>query len=738
MEVFEFKCTIDKVRYNSDEYKIYTVNTKDERLKTNKNNEYVIVGNVHNHIPNVEYQIKAKEELSKFGIQYRIINTRREKPADYNSSLKFLKEVITEEQATTLLSVYPDIVNKVINNDLSDIDLSLTKGIKEVRFKTIKTAIVENFCLIELIDKFQGLLDFSIMKKLYDKYPSARLIEQKLKTNPYRCLCELSRIGFKTADGILLNLEQMSKENKCEIKFDEDLKTSYKRMYACVEYNIEQNELNGHSRILVQKLRDECKKTTPECIDKFTEIIKQHEFHLDPKSKTISKRKTFLAEEYIVQKIIDMTKSNIAWNINAEIYREDKGIILTDEQLNSLSNLCKSNVSILTAPGGAGKSQSVKMIVNMLKDINKTFLLMTPTGKSSEVLANYVGEDSGTIHRQLKYKPSGEENPWGYNSSNLLPYDVVIIDEYSMVDIFLMTHILDAIDVKKTKILFVFDSYQLASVGCGNLAHDLLMSDKIPTTKLTKIFRYNEGGQMQIATKIRNGEQFLPNTFSGVKIFGDKKDYVYIEKTQDKIINEIIKIYKKLLKDKLSIEDITVLSAYNKGEYGTKNINKNIQSFIQGENKNEYLKRGDTYFYLGDKVIQTVNNYKALNIYGEETSVYNGNTGIIIDVGYNELTVQYKDNKIIYQIEELKDIELGYCISYHKSQGSSSNTVIMITPKAHTFMLNSNILYVGATRATKRVYHIGNIITVNTALKKKENLQRNTHIQDIFNKQNNI
>ncbi|EQC1535555.1 AAA family ATPase [Clostridium botulinum] len=735
--LIKFKGIIKTSRFTSENFKIYTISINKKiypKVKTNKNNDIVIVGNIPSLIIGMEYEIKAKIEINKkFGIQYLVKDIRQDKPTNIDSSRKFLSEIITDKQTNVLLEEYPDIIDKVIRNNLDDIDLSKLNGIGEFTFNKIKTKIIENFCLIDLVDKFGGYIELSIIKKLYDKYTSVKIVEKQLKKDPYKCLCKLSRIGFKTADGILLNLENYGKKENNIPFFKYDLKTSPERMKSCLDYILEENETSGNTRMTIADARRECGKLVPQCIQLFVKIIKDNEnIHIDNETKTISTRIAYETEMYIAEKIFYMLKNyNQQWNIPYEIYREDKDIILTNEQLNTLKEVCQNNVSILTAPAGAGKSQSVKMVVNMLEDNDKTYLLATPTGKSSEVLATYVDRDAGTIHRQLKYNPS-EDPAWGFNENNKLKVDTVIIDEFGMTDIYLMKHLLNAIDFENTKLLLVFDSYQLSSVGCGNIAHDLLTSKIIPTTFLTKIFRYNEGGLMQIVTKIRNGEQFLPDDFKEVKIFGQKKDYIYLERPQNMIISEILKIYAKLLKDNFSINDIMVLSAYNKGEYGTKNINNYIQQLMQKNEGNKYMQRGDTKFYKGDKIIQIKNNYKAINVYEKVASVYNGNTGVVIDVGWNEMIVDFGKEQIIYTKENLDEIELGYCISIHKAQGDNSKNIILISPKAHTFMLNSNLLYVGGTRAKLRVFHIGNIRTINKALKKKENLQRNTFLKDLL------
>lgn len=741
--VISFICTIKNETYNSENFKIYSVSVNEnvyKDIKHNKRGTISIVGNIPNLVPNLEYKVEAYLDVnSKFGYQYNVKNIRQDKPTTYDSSLKFLKELINEDKAKILLNEYPDIIDKIIKNDLDDIDLSKTKGIKEKTFENIKSKVIENFALIDIIETYNNIIPMNVMKKLYDTYSNIKIIKAMLKKEPYKCLCKLSRIGFKSADSILLNLDKYRKENRdnCDFTFDEDLLTSKQRMKACINYILEKNEETGNSRISIQELRKESNKLTPECIGHFVSIIKENnnDIYVDNELKCISSTKAYNTELYIKNILLNMNNNKTIYNCDIEEFRETKEGVATDEQMETLNQICNNNIVCLTAVAGSGKTFSVKNLLNMLDNNNKTYLLCTPTGKSSEVLTEQTSRDAGTIHRKLEYKPIDDnDNPWGYNENNKLPVDVVVVDEFSMVDIYLFKHLLDAIDVNKTKLLLVFDSYQLPSVGCGNIAQDIIDSKLIPVVRLTKIFRYNEGGLMQVATKIRNGEQFLPSDFTGVKIFGSKKDFVFIELQQTKIINQMIKIYKKLLSDGYNTQDITVLASQNNGDYGVLEVNKWIQKLIQKDKNNKFVMYGDNKYFKDDKVIQIINNYKAESyIDGSSTEVFNGNTGIIVEVGWDYIVVDFgKDKLIKYEKADLNQLQLGYCTTYHKSQGISIKQVICLAPKAHNFVMNCNLLYVGVTRARERVYMLGNIVTVNRCIKKKANFNRNTWLKDLL------
>ena len=319
--------------------------------------------------------------------------------------------------------------------------------------------------------------------------------------------------------------------------------------------------------------------------------------------------------------------------------------------------------------------------------------------------------------------------------NNKLPQDVIIIDEFSMIDIFLLRDLLRAID-DDSKIIFIGDPAQIPSVAMGNVAFDMLESKRITTSRLTKVFRYGEGGLSYVASKIRVGERYLESR-DKIQSYGKKSDYVFINAPQESSLVIMERLYNKLLKDGAKIEDIMVLSAMNKGEYGINKINNIIQSFVnpQDDNKNEIiLKRNNEVFIFrkGDKVMQIKNNYKAYTPDEKETDIYNGDTGIITRVEEDSLIVDYGDKSIKYSKNELDQLTLAYAMTLHKSQGSGFKYIILLTPKAHTYMLDRNLLYVAITRTKELIYHIGTMEIVNSSLRKSQNFNRDTFLKDML------
>lgn len=741
-----FKGIIIRNIYNSEDYKVYAVDVDKTKydVKFSKYGNCTIQGEIHDLGIGQEYEIKAIEQKTKYGTSYKVTNIAREKPQSALDMYLFLQEILTLQQAETLYNVYPTIVQKVMNNNLEDIDLTKLKGIKEFTFSKIKEKIVENFCLAELVTEFQGLISLTMLKRLQEKYTSIQMIRSKLKNDPYKCLCGLARVGFKTADGILLELDKVSKENIKDnkppiIEFDFDLKTSEQRCLSCILYLLEENENEGHTRISITELRKQCIKLVPACSHHFVSALKHESIYYDKDKMITSLKSTYEIEKYIAENIMNGLNTHNEWGIEFEQYRNVSGSILSDEQMNTMKNICKYTISILNGAAGTGKSFSTQSLINLLEDNNKTFKLFSPTGKAAKVLSDFTKKHATTIHRGLCYMPPDE---WGYNKDNKLDCSVLMIDEFSMVDIFLFKRVIDAIDFNKTKLLLIGDNAQLPSVACGNLLHDFMQSKLIPTTTLTKVFRYSEGGLMKVATDVRFSKEYMDkDNKQQLTFFGENKDYAFVNVGSESMNKSAVALYQKLLSQGYNVEDIQVLTAYNKGDCGTITLNNQLQRVA---NKNygssDYMKIGDTLYYKGDLVIQKVNNYKAevfieddfLSEEPPQTFIANGETGVIKDVYKSYILIDFDGVIVKYYRNDMQTIGLGYSISIHKSQGSSIKVVILLTPQSHTYMLNSNIIYVGLTRMKEKCYHLGNVYTVNEAIKKKANLTRDTFMQDLL------
>lgn len=748
----KFNCKIVKCMYNSEDYKIYATDVDKKEFPNIKHNKYdnvTIYGNVHNLVVSQSYEITAVEQLDKYGFGYDIVNVRMDKPKTEEEVYMFLREILTGNQAGVLWQHYPDIIDIVLRGEADTVDLDKLKGIGEKTFETIKTKIVENYCIYDLVIEFGGILTMSMLKKLYDEFKSIPKMKQELRKQPYKSLTKISGVGFIKADSILLELQRLGK-----INFPFELKSSAQRCAACMEYYLEENQKEGNTKMDLRDLRKQVVRLVPACSSHYVECLKDPDIYYNKDTFEVSLKATHDTETAIAAILFVANLKPKIWDFDWKSYQTSGEYHLTDEQTSALECICNNNIMILNGFAGSGKSATSAMIIKMLEDNNISYTLMAPTGRAAKVLSDYTGKPAATIHRGLGYMP---KNRWGYDSECKLPFDVVLVDEFSMTDIFLFLHLCDAIDFSRTKLIVVGDSAQLPSVGPGNLLYDVINSFVIPTVTLNQIFRYAEGGLMKVATDVRNMKPYLYDLSNGMVKFG--KDYTFINANNEQAVKCAIGLYQKLLSQYVP-EDILVLSAFNKGDCGTIAINNAVQKIANPNYGSEKcIKSGDTTYYVGDIVIQIKNNYEAEVDMGDmeienasqndepsidKTFIPNGMLGKIIDI-YDEIvpyTNEHKTGAIIdfdgvrvkYEKSEMSMLLLGYAISIHKSQGGSAKVTITLTPSCHAYMMNSNLLYVALTRTKEKCFHIGDKDTVNRSIKKKENFKRNTFLLDILKK----
>lgn len=748
-----FEATPIRCIYNSENYKIYACDIDTAKYKNIKLNQYfnvTIVGDCGELTLNMLYDIDAEEKQGKYGFQYLIKSIKQQKPMSERGLREFLCGCgLSSQQVAEVVREYPNIIELVMNNETDKIDINKLYNIGAYRINVIIERIQSNFMLAELVERCGGYFSFNIIKKLFDKYGATEKIVEELENNPYQCLCNISRIGFKTADTTLLTLEKkintdIEKGLEPPFKFNNELRTSKDRCLSALEWLLDENEANGNTIFDIKTVGKELKNLVPECFNHFVDICKNanddeklsKQIYVDLKNKWIANTNTHYKEEECAKMISQALHNPTKWNIDIEKYRCNDNIKLTDEQLNTLQMVCDNNISVLSGYSGTGKSSSVLALIKMLKDNNKSFLLMTPTGKSAKVLANYTHEKTSTIHKLLFSMQSISDK-----EDMKLNQDIVIVDETSMCDISLFYDLLSIIDIKRTKLLLIGDPAQLSSIGCGCVLHDIINSNKVYVNSLTKIFRYGESSLLTVATDVRNGQSYFHKKFTD-------SGYVFIDTPQETMLNKLKKLYAQLLLKGYKKEDILILSSYNKGNYGTIAINNMLQPIANKNINNPKLckkiKNGqDTITYaVGDIVIQTKNNYKAnlcndnllveYDYDGNTKQIFvpNGETGTIKDIISNRFYIQFEDGIVCYDLSDMVNVKLSYSISTHKSQGSQSQVVIVLTPKSHTFFLTSNLLYVAITRGCSKVFHFGDKKTVNIAIKKKDEKNRKTWLKE--------
>lgn len=774
----KFEATPVKCIFNAENYKIYACDIDRHKFPDVKLNNYynvTISGDCGDLSLGMLYDIEAEEKQSKYGYDYRIKYIKQQKPMSDAGLRQFLYACdLSPQQAEEIIREYPNIIDIVMQDRVDEIDTKKLYNIGKYRINVIVHKIRSNFMLADVVESLGGYFSFTIIKKLFDYYGSTDRIIESLEKKPYECLCRINRVGFKTADKTLLTLEKQINKDIQEgkeppFKFNNELSTSRDRCLSALVWLLDENEVNGNTILNMRVVATELKKLVPECFNHLVDICKKanddeelsKQIYVDLEHKWIANVRTQIKEIMCAEIIADALKNSTQWHIDIEKYRCNDNIELTDEQLHTLQMVCESNISVLSGYAGSGKSASTLSLIQMLKDNRKDFLLLAPTGRASKVLSEYTKCPAQTIHKLLYAMDAMDamdnmenmENP----TTTKISVDMVIVDEVSMCDISLFYNLINRIDFTQTKLLLVGDEAQLPSVGAGNVLYDIVHSDKVPVNRLTKIFRYGNNSILTVATDIRNSQSYLK------KDLGDKK-YMFIETPQETMVNKVKTLYKKLIDAGYPKEDILILTSYNKGNYGTITINNVLQSIINKNinNADKSLKVGKDdeaiIFAIDDMVIQTKNNYKAQvcdekyqlvedkNLDIKKTFIPNGEIGVIKHIEKNTVYIKFNDEIVSYDKTDMGDVKLAYSISIHKSQGGSAKVIILLTPKAHTYMLNSNLLYVGVTRAKDKVIHFGTSPTVNTSIKKKADLSRHTWLKEYIidyydnftNKQNNI
>ena len=436
-------------------------------------------------------------------------------------------------------------------------------------------------------------------------------------------------------------------------------------------------------------------------------------------------------------------------NFNKELEKTEKAtsLELSEKQVEAVKMVNDNNVCIITGGPGTGKTTIIKTIIDIYKSRGKKVVLCAPTGRAAKRMTEATGEEASTLHRLLEIGKVSDEKPDPDLDVTPIDADVVIIDEMSMVDIFLMNYVVKAL-FKGTKLVLVGDTDQLPSVGPGVVLKDLIDSKRIPYIRLNKIFRQALQSEIIVNShKVNEGINFLKDSqnsevdedFAQInrsKTQGETKlasqtvtrnDFFFIqEKSTMQIINKILELY--------NLEE-QIITPSKKGDLGTKNLNKVIQEKFNPASviKNE-KKFGEVIYREGDKIMQTKNNYDIMWRRKSEinSGIFNGEMGVIekIDDEAGEVKIRFDDDKVaFYGYQDLDQIEHSFAITVHKSQGSEFQTVIIPIYQAAPMLLTRNLLYTGMTRAKDKLIMIGNPFTIQFMINNEKIKQRNSGLK---------
>lgn len=558
---------------------------------------------------------------------------------------------------------------------------------------------------------------------------------KQIKTNPYILCTSGIDIDFRSVDRMAADLG-----------FDAE---NSDRVRAGIVYVLHENANAGHTCLPTEKLRESVcdnlgieRRQFESCLDDCEEkdwvvriTLGKREFVYLPEY--------YLAETYIAKKLAFMLRTSAQYekDYSDEIRGVEfsENIQYEDLQRAAISACLTGSVFILTGGPGTGKTTTLNGVIKILKAQKKRILLCAPTGRAAKRMSDLTGEPARTIHRLLEvdFNAKGELK-FKRNETNLLPADVVIADEMSMVDALLMCSLVRAIK-PTSKFIMVGDSNQLPSVGAGNVLKDLIASHYIPSVELKEIFR--QAAQSLIVTnahRIVNGE---------FPVLDDRQnDFFFMNKSLESDIAElVIQLAKQRLPDTYGfspIDDIQVLCPTKMGMAGTKELNKQLQSALNPPSQNKAeLKFFDVIFRTGDKVMQTKNDYDVLWTKNNEkgSGIFNGDIGIIrsVDRFSQNVTIDFEGRVAIYTSEMLRRLEHAYAITIHKSQGSEYDAVIIpITAFTHN-LLYRNLLYTGVTRAKKMIIVIGTKELVKTMVDNNRKMLRYSLLRPLLEKEMN-
>ena len=700
---------VEGIVYKSEEtgYVVAKVNSK--------NKQVTVVGTVPFLREGQQVKLTGQIKIHKqFGEQFSIVSCEEILPRTLDGVEKYLSSGIIKGigpvTAKKMIDHFGESTLEVLENNIDR--LQEIEGIGKKKFDIICQSYLEQHDLQNIIIYFQGYgISHGQCLKIYKSFGSnAKDIIEK---DPYLLCREIKGIGFATADRIA-SLMGVDRESSSRIK-------------SGIEFIIGRFCAAGNTFMPKDKVIEE----TTELIGIKDELVEENIYNLVVEEKLYVEKigeieGVFLSiynysELGITEKISKLSMQNYQ-TINTDIQFEIKtfekihGITFAESQKEAIEGAFNNGIEIITGGPGTGKTTIIKSIIEIYENQGMKVLLAAPTGRAAKRMTQSTGRNAKTIHRLLDI--TAEDEPYDMMKERMMEEplggDVVIIDEASMIDIFLMNNLLKAIGMG-TRLIIVGDVDQLPSVGAGNVLKDLIKSTLIKVVRLKEIFR--QGAESLIITNAhRINEGKMP--------FLNRKDndFFFI---QNEDVNEILNVVLDLVNRRLPSfnknwdkrKDIQVLSPMKKGILGVINLNDRLQEIlnppVQGKRER---KQKNNILREGDKVMQTKNNYSIKwTAYNDEDvidgeGVFNGDMGFIQAIsrdGRNLTVIFDDDKKVTYDVENMEELELAYAITIHKSQGSEFKVVIIPSFMGSPFLMNRNLLYTGITRAKELVTVVG-------------------------------
>lgn len=718
---------------------------------TNENEEITVVG----YLPfiNVGDSLKLIGNLIKhpdYGEQLKIMTFEKIMPTTPEALEKYLAngnfKGIGPATAKKIVETFGNDTINVIK--LEPQKLTKIKGITKEKAFDIAAEFLKNWELWQIV----GFLDkFGIgpqgAETVYKKLGEDAL--EQIEANPYVLIDVANKVNFEKVDKIAL-----------ELGYEQD---NYKRVRSGIKYGLEKVALNGHSAVIYNHLVEYVKSL----LNVSENVVEEAIINMKAKEEVIIEDRDD-GTEWIYSKSFYDTELNIAEKLISlnncdnvkyikKIFKELEeiqkqiGMNLSEKQKEAIESINDNNVCVITGGPGTGKTTIIKAIIELYKKHGMKPVLCAPTGRAAKRMTETTGEEAKTLHRLLELAGMVSDENDNFNVDLLvtpIDGDIIIVDETSMVDMFLMNYLLKAI-YKGTKLVLVGDIDQLPSVGPGCVLKDIIASNRITTIVLNQIFRQAAKSKIIVnAHRVNEGMNFIEDKKADIDENEDIElldDFFFInENRPERIVETIISLCSGRLKkygDFDFLNNIQIITPTKKGMVGTKELNKILQEKLNGydEGKNE-KSFGEVTFRENDRVMQVKNNYNMIwekdsdNKFGKDlgNGVFNGELGIIerINPVEKNVRVKFDDGKTaIYENADLDQLEHAYAITVHKAQGSEFDVVILPICQLAPMLQTRNLIYTAITRAKKMLIVIGNKNIVDYMIANNNTKNRNTGLK---------
>jgi len=680
-------------------------------------------------------------EHKEYGRQFKVYTFEKLMPETLEALERYLGngmiKGVGEVTAKKIVDRFQEQTINIIK--YKPLELAKIKGITNKKAIEISESFIENWevwQIVGLLERFG--IGANLSKKVYDEL-GANAIEQ-IEANPY-ILIDIARgVDFKQVDRMAMDLG---------MEYNND-----KRIRSGIKYALIKITYNGHCCTLEENLIEYVRSL----LGVSTEEIEDSLINLKAKGEIVEEQREngdmwvyldsfYMTEQNITNRLITLNNAkNMKHikNIEDELQKVEShsSIKLSDKQKEAVLAVNDNNVAIITGGPGTGKTTIIKTIIDIYKSKGNKVILCAPTGRAAKRMTDTTGEEASTLHRLLEIGKFDEDiyltNKHEYQGTPI-DADVVIIDETSMVDMFLMNYLLSSI-YQGTKLILVGDSDQLPSVGPGSVLKDLINSERIVTIHLDKVFRQAAKSKIIVnAHRVNEGISFLTKEEAEED---SKEDFFTInEANQDKCLREVLSLCTGRLQaygDYDFFENIQVLTPTKKGMLGTKELNMYLQQALNpADNLKKEKQINGVIYRVGDRIMQVKNNY---DIYWERhlgreesgSGIFNGEMGTIKDINNQEkiIEIKFDDDKIAwYEFSDLEQIEHSYSITIHKAQGSEFDVVIMVMPRTAPILLTRNLLYTGITRAKELLVVIGAKQTIDFMIQNLDSKKRNTGLE---------